>query len=150
MQTHWGDIPVGDAHVHFFSPAFFSSLSTQSGRPVEDLARNLGWRVPHSREELAEAWRNELDRYGVAKAALIASIPGDEDSVAAAVSLYPDRFYGFFMSNPTAPDGVERVQRALAGGWLQGICLFPAMHRYSVQDPRVRPVFEAAAARPPQ
>jgi uncharacterized protein len=148
MQTRWGDVAVRDAHVHFFSPAFFSSLSAQSGRPVEDLARVLGWRVGHSREDLAEAWRSELDQNGVAKAALIASIPGDEDSVATAVSLHPDRFYGFFMANPTAPDGVERIQRALDGGRLQGICLFPAMHRYSVQDPRVRPVFEAAAAHP--
>jgi hypothetical protein len=148
MQTQWGEIPVSDAHVHFFSPAFFSSLSAQSGRPVEEVAHVLGWRVSHSCEDLAEAWRSELDKRGVAKAALIASIPGDEASVAAAVSLYPDRFYGFFMANPAAPDGVERVQRALAGGHLQGICLFPAMHRYSVQDPRVRPVFEAAAAHP--
>ena len=116
MQTQWGEIPVCDAHVHFFSHAFFSSLSAQSGRPVEELARILGWRVRHSCEDLAEAWRAELDEYGVAKAALIASIPGDEDSVAAAVSLYPDRFYGFFMANPTAPDGGERVQKALASG----------------------------------
>jgi predicted TIM-barrel fold metal-dependent hydrolase len=148
MQTQWGEIPVSDAHVHFFSHAFFASLSAQSGRPMEELAQVLGWRVPHSSKDLAEDWKSELDENGVAKAALIASIPGDEDSVAAAVSLYPDRFYGFFMANPTAPDGVERVHRALAGGCLQGICLFPAMHRYSVQDPRVRPVFEAAAARP--
>jgi predicted TIM-barrel fold metal-dependent hydrolase len=146
MQTQWGEIPVSDAHVHFFSPAFFSSLAAQSGRPVEELAGILGWRLPHSREDLAEAWRSELDEHGVARAALIASIPGDEDSVATAVSLYPDRFYGFCMANPTAPDGVARVQKALDGGRLQGICLFPAMHRYSIQDPRIRPVFEAAAA----
>jgi len=148
MRTQWGEVPVSDAHVHFFSHAFFSSLAAQSGRPVEELARILGWRVRHSCEDLAEDWRSELDEYGLAKAALIASIPGDEDSVATAVSLYPDRFYGFFIANPTAPDGVERVQKALAGGRLQGVCLFPAMHRYPVQDPRVRPVFETAAAHP--
>lgn len=148
MHTPWGEMRVSDAHVHFFSPAFFSSLATQSGRPMDELVRVLGWRVSHSREEVAESWKSELDKHGVAKAALIASIPGDEDSVAAAVSLYPDRFYGFFMANPTAPEGIERVQTALAGGLLQGICLFPAMQRYSIQDARVRPVFETAAARP--
>ena len=146
METKWGEVPVCDAHVHFFSPSFFSSLSQQSGRPVEELSRFLGWRTQRSDEELAEVWKAELDKHGVAKAALIASIPGDEDSVAKAVSLYPDRFYGYFMSNPTAPDGIERVQRALDGGHLRGICLFPAMHRYSIQDPRIRPVLEAAAA----
>jgi predicted TIM-barrel fold metal-dependent hydrolase len=148
MQTPWGELPVRDAHVHFFSAAFFASLAAQSGRHAEELGRMLGWRIPASPEELAEAWRAELDRHGVARAALIASLPGDEESVAAAVSLYPDRFYGFFMANPAAPDGAARIQKALAGGRLQGVCLFPAMHRYSVQDPRVRPVFEAAAAAP--
>jgi hypothetical protein len=152
MQTPWGDFHVCDAHVHFFSPAFFALLALQSGQGEEELGRTLDWRIPPSCGDLAAAWKQELDEYSVAKAALIASIPGDEDSVAAAVRLYPDRFWGFFMANPVAPrnapGGVERVQQALAGGMMQGVCLFPAMHRYAVADPRVRPVLEAAAAQP--
>jgi predicted TIM-barrel fold metal-dependent hydrolase len=148
MQTPWGDFAVCDAHVHFFSPAFFASLAAQSGQGLEQTGRILGWHIPDSNVELAGAWKNELDENGVAKAALIASIPGDEDSVAQAVSLHPDRFYGYFMVNPMAPDGAARVAAALAGGRMQGVCLFPAMHRYSVADPRVRPIFEAAAAHP--
>lgn len=148
MQTPWGDFPVCDAHVHFFSPAFFAPLAAESGQTLEQLARVLGWHIPHSAAELAGAWKDELDENGVAKAVLIASVPEDEDSVAEAVSLHPDRFYGFFMLNPTAPDAAGRVQRALAGGRMQGVCLFPAMHRYSVAEPRVRPIFEAAAAQP--
>ncbi len=66
--------------------------------------------------------------------------------MAEAVSLHPDRFHGFFMVNPIAPDAAGRVAGALAGGRLQGVCLFPAMHRYAMADPRVRPVLEAAAA----
>jgi predicted TIM-barrel fold metal-dependent hydrolase len=42
---------------------------------------------------------------------------------------------------------VDRVQKALAAG-LQGICLFPAMHRYSIQDERVRPILKLMAAQP--
>lgn len=154
MQTPWGDFHVCDAHVHFFSPAFFARLAVESPQPLEvqELGRMLGWRIPPTCEDLALAWKQELDEYSVAKAALIASIPGDQDSVAAAVRLHPDRFWGFFMANPAAPNdapgGVESVQRALAGGQLQGVCLFPAMHRYPVADPRVRPIFEAAAAHP--
>jgi uncharacterized protein len=154
MQTPWGDFRVSDAHVHFFSPAFFASLAAEKGQPanIEEMGRMLDWRIPASCEDLAAVWKQELDEYSVAKAALIASIPGDEDSVAAAVRLHPDRFWGFFMANPAAPDdapgGVARVREALAGGWMQGVCLFPAMHRYAVADPRVRPVFEAAAAYP--
>ena len=151
MQTPWGDFHVCDAHVHFFSPAFFASLAAESGQPpleMEEIGRILDWHIPPSCEDLAAAWKQEPDEYSVAKAALIASIPGDEDSVAEAVHLHPDRFWGFFMANPMAPDGVARVQQALAGGRMQGVCLFPAMHRYPVADPRVRPVFEAAAAHP--
>jgi predicted TIM-barrel fold metal-dependent hydrolase len=148
MLTPWGDFAVCDAHVHFFSPAFFARLAAESGQTVAETGRTLDWRIPPSCENLAASWKRELDDYSVAKAALIASIPGDEDSVAAAVQLHPERFWGFFMANPVAPDGVERVQKALAGGRMQGVCLFPAMHRYPVADPRVRPVFEAAAAHP--
>jgi predicted TIM-barrel fold metal-dependent hydrolase len=152
MLTPWGDFAVCDAHVHFFSPAFFARLAAESGQTLAEMGRTLDWRIPPSCEDLAAAWKRELDESSVARAALIASVPGDEDSVAAAVELHPERFWGFFMANPVAPDGatngVERVQKALAGGRMQGVCLFPAMHRYSVADPRVRPVFEAAAAHP--
>ena len=79
------------------------------------------------------------------RAALIASVPGDEASVAAAVRAFPERFYGYFMVDPTAAGAAERIQTALAGGSLHCICLFPAMHRYSIQDERVRPILESAA-----
>jgi hypothetical protein len=148
MQTPWGEFEVSDAHVHFFSPGFFGTLGNQAGKSVDEVARMLGWRIPASCEALAETWKQTLDAEGVAKAALIASIPGDEDSVATAVSLYPDRFHGYFMANPLAPDGITRIRAALAGGALQGVCLFPAMHHYSAADTRVRPVFEAAAEHP--
>ena len=142
MQTPWGDFVVCDAHVHFFSPAFFASLAAESGQTAAEIGRALGWTIPPSSADLAAAWKQELDESGVARAALIASIPGDEDSVAAAVKLHPDRFWGFAMVNPAAPDS------APIGVEMQGICLFPAMHRYSITDPRVRPFLEAAAAHP--
>jgi uncharacterized protein len=152
MQTPWGDFVVCDAHVHFFSPAFFALLAAESGQTATEIGRTLGWSIPPSCADLAAAWKQELDESSVARAALIASIPGDEDSVAAAVDLHPDRFWGFSMFNPAAPDsatsGVECAQKALAAGGIQGICLFPAMHRYSIADPRVRPFLEAAAAHP--
>ncbi len=151
MQTPWGDLPVRDAHVHFFSPAFFASLAGQSGklpREAQEIGRTLNWQIPFSCEDLAAAWVTELNKHGLEGAALIASIPGDEESVAVAVRAHPDRFWGFFMANPTAPDGIERVQRALAAGAMQGVCLFPAMHRYPIGDARLKPVFEAAGAHP--
>ena len=46
-------------------------------------------------------WVRELDSHRVDKAALIASLPGDADSVAKAVALNDARFVGFFMLDPT-------------------------------------------------
>ena len=149
MRTPWGDLPISDAHVHFFSQRFFESLAAQAGKPLSALNELLGWDIPEQPpEQLAAAWAAELDRHGVGRAALIASVPGDEESVAAAVGRFPDRFYGYFMLNPLASDAVGRVERALAGNALRGMCLFPAMHRYSVADARLRPIFETASRVP--
>jgi len=147
MQTPWGDVEVWDAHVHYFSRPFFQSLAAQSGRSVEEIGGALAWQVPADGGGLASKWLAELDRHGVSGACLIASIHGDEGSVIDAVRQSPGRFAGYFMLNPTAPDAAERVRAALAGG-LRTVCLFPAMHCYSVQDARVQPVLEAVANHP--
>jgi predicted TIM-barrel fold metal-dependent hydrolase len=113
-----------------------------------EAARFLGWDPPpEDPRGLAGIWARELDAHAVAKAALIASVPGDEASVAAAVAACPDRFFGCFMFNPLEENPGQRVRAAFASG-LRVVCLFPAMHRYPVGDPRVRPVFEEAARVP--
>lgn len=148
MQTDWGDIPVRDAHVHFFSHTFYASLAVKSGRPLERLGGLLGWEIPpQDPRALADRWIGELDRHGVERACIIASLHGDEESVAAALVHAPGRFYGYFMLDPTAEDAAEHLRSALAWG-LRGICLFPAMHRYSLHDERLLPLFETAAATP--
>ena len=82
---------------------------------------------------------------GVSRAAIIASVPGDEASVAAAVERHPARFVGYFMLDPTKEDAESRVVAALERG-LRGVCLFPAMQGYSLHDPRVARIVEIAAA----
>ena len=61
-----------------------------------------------------------------------------------AVAAFPDRFYGYFMVNPLEEGALERAQIALRCG-LHGVCLFPAMHRYGIQDPRAEAIIQAAA-----
>src|SRR5579872_2593142 len=156
MITPWGELKVCDAHIHFFSHIFFTSIAAQKSEllqtpqradPAEAIAGILNWDAPPiAPQELAEIWARTLDRHGISRAALIASIPGDEASVAAAVAHYPDRFRGYFMVHPLAPDALDRVESALAAG-LQGICFFPAMHRYSMNDHRVEPILQAASTR---
>src|SRR5450432_4265873 len=148
MQTPWGDFSVLDAHVHFFSRRFFEALGAQAGRTAVQVATSTGWDLaPEDPAELAQAWAAAMDTHGVARAALIASVPGDEASVAAAVAARPDRFFGYFMLNPLDDGALERVQAAFRSG-LHAISLFPAMHRYSVQDAKVVAVLEEAAREP--
>lgn len=140
MRTPFGDCAVWDAHVHFFSRRFFDSLAAQAGKTSEAIAASLGWELPpEDPVELASRWAAELDKHGVERAALIASMPGDENSVTAAASAHPGRFLAYAMVNPLA----DKLP-ALAG--LHALCFFPAMHRYFMHDARVEPLLEQAAA----
>jgi len=148
MQTPWGDFSVLDAHVHFFSRRFFEALGAQAGRTAAQVAAAAGWDLPpEDPAALAQAWAAAMDTYGVERAALISSVPGDEASVAAAVAARPDRFFGFFMLNPLDDGALDRVQVAFRCG-LHAVCLFPAMHRYSVHDAKVLAVLDEAARAP--
>ena len=140
---------LSDSHCHFFSTQLFTVLSRQRGRGdgVDALCREMEWEEPGTPEALAARWVRELDAHGVARAALIASVPGDEESVAAAVAQHPDRFVGFFMLDPSADDAVDRARRAVEHLGLRGICLFPAMHHVPLHDSRVQQVVEVAASR---
>lgn len=138
-ESPWGPLAVADAHVHFFSHRFFETLASQKpGLTVEAIAAQLNIAIPaEAPEKLAAGWAQELDRHNVARAALIASVPGDESSVVAAARAYPERFFAYAMVNPRASNAAnfEDVNAA---------CLFPAMHRFSMHDAEVQPILEWA------
>lgn len=141
---------LNDAHCHFFSAGFFAALAQDPlaprvADPAVDLPAALGWEAPGEPPQLADRWVAELDRHGVGRAAVMASVPGDEASVAAAVARHPSRFAGLFMVNPTAPDADERVRRSFGEHGLRCACLFPAMHHFALDDECVEAVFRAAA-----
>jgi hypothetical protein len=145
--TPWGDLAVNDAHVHFFSHGFFTLLAAQKGVPLAEVEATLGWTPPpEDPGRLAEVWSDELARHRVARAALIASLPGDMESVAAAVASNPDRFWGYFFVDPTQPTAPDLAARALDAG-LRGLCFFPAMHGYAVSDARAAALIEMASRR---
>ena len=147
MHTAWGEIAVHDAHAHLFSHSFFAGLARQKGSgDVAGMVEALGWQVPpEDNAALARRWTAELDGQGVAGSVLMASLPGDEVAAGDAVRAAPERLYGYFMLDPLAADAVERARRAFERLGLQGLCLFPAMHRFSVRDPRLTPLYELAA-----
>lgn len=141
---------MNDAHCHFFSSTFFEALARQkadaaAGNPAVALPKLLGWDPPGTPDELADRWIKELNVSGVGRVALIASVPGDEASVAAAVRRHPTRFVGFFMVDPTQPGAGDRVRWAIVEQGLRCPCLFPAMHHYRLDSAEVLEVFQAAA-----
>lgn len=145
---------LNDAHCHFFSHRFFDTLAQQKGLPADHadragaITRQLGWDAPGTPEALADRWVAELDRHQVGRAALMASVPRDEESVAIAVARHPGRFVGYFMVDPTAEGAIVRVTETLARPGMRCVCLFPAMHRYPLYDDRVLRIAELLAKRP--
>jgi uncharacterized protein len=139
---------INDAHCHFFSEQFFETLGRQrvgDALSADGTVATLGWDSPGSADALADRWVAELDRHGVARAALIASVPRDEASVSSAVLRHPARFVGFFMLDPMSRDAVSRVEVAFGQQGLSCVCLFPAMHRYSLHDSAVAAVIDVVA-----
>lgn len=142
---------VHDAHCHFLSTRFFEMLGREKygaerGASAKQIAEELGWEPPAAPEGLADRWSGELDRQRVSRASLIASIPGDEESVGVAVRRHPSRFVGFFVLNAAAPDAIDRARHAFGDLGLRCCCLFPSLHRYRLDDECVTTVFEVAAA----
>lgn len=146
MTAPWGEIEVSDAHVHFFSPAFFQSLAEQKGEP--DVGSLLSWEVPESSEYLADRWVVEMNHNKVQSAMVIGSIPGDVESVGVAVERHPERFHSIVMMNPLMPGADIRCANALRDGDINGIFLFPAMHRYSMEDRHVHSLLAIVAGFP--
>jgi predicted TIM-barrel fold metal-dependent hydrolase len=134
---------INDSHCHFFSSRFFELLAPDAGG-ADKVSRRMQWDPPGTPTELGDRWIGELDRHGVSRAALIASIPGDAVSVAEAVAHHPHRFVGFFMHNPVGLDSDAVLERSLKTYEMRGICLFPAMHGYRLDDACVERVFRAA------
>ncbi len=146
MTTPWGEVAVADAHVHFFSPPFFSSLAEQ--KKTDNVGDILGWDIPSSSEDLADRWIIDLNHNNVESAVLIASIPGDVESVGIAVERHSARFHSVAMMNPLMPGADIRCANALRDGQINGIFLFPAMHRYSMHDTHVNSLLATVSGFP--
>ncbi|MDE3198596.1 MAG: amidohydrolase [Acidobacteriota bacterium] len=134
---------MADAHVHFFSPAFFKSLADQ--KPDADVPEALGWDEPASAEDLADRWAVELDHANISRAMLIASVPNDTESVGIAVERYPQRFNAVYMANPMLPSPDIRFENAVTEDHVSGVFLFPALHRFSLHENKVWALIQVLA-----
>lgn len=154
--TPYGDIEVWDAHTHFFSRRFFATLISQSPAlsqavdPMIRVGEMTGWTMPPDDPvALAQSWSAELDQHQISAAMMMASVPNDEESIAAAVAAIPDRLIGGFFLDPTKADAEARAKRAFDDLRLRVACLFPAMFHFSVAESEgVRAIVALAAERP--
>ena len=96
--------------------------------------------------ELGDRWVAELDRHDVVARRADREHPRRRGLGRRGGRAPSDRFVGFFMHNPAAADAADAaLERALDELAMRGVCLFPAMHGYRLDDERVARVFEAAA-----
>jgi hypothetical protein len=56
-HTPWGELAVGDAHVHFFSPDFYAGLARQKGlETAQALKPLLDFDIPSDTPSLTAQW----------------------------------------------------------------------------------------------
>jgi uncharacterized protein len=152
ISTPWGNIRLIDAHTHFFSHQFFQTFARLARQnllteaPLTAVAQRLGVEIPpEDATHLGHRWVGEMDKYGIERLVMFTSLPGDHDSVAAAVEAFPERITGYIMLDPTQPNAVDLLRQGVQRQGLKGVTLFPAMHHFYAYDERLYPLYQAAA-----
>jgi predicted TIM-barrel fold metal-dependent hydrolase len=145
---------IVDFHTHFFSRVFFETLAAQSplsgdvDAKLAALAAKTGIELPD--RDLARhlaRWIGELDRHGVEHFASFASVPEEIPDVGKAARMSNGRMSAFALVNPTVEGCAGRVEKLLAEQGFAGVLLFPAMHHYTIDDARAKPLLEVLDAR---
>ncbi|MCB9899116.1 MAG: amidohydrolase family protein [Planctomycetes bacterium] len=144
---------IQDAHTHFFSSTFFTTLAKQSPRGgdpaalLAEVAAKTGLETPSDDTAAhTDRWLAEMDRAGVRRMVTFASVPPEAAVVAEAVRRAAGRLVGYTLVDPRAPDAAAFVERCLGELGLRGILLFPAMHHVGASDARLDPIYELARA----
>lgn len=142
---------VFDSHLHFFSHDFFAALARQKDprgnvdQILAELARRAKIELPERDVKIhLQRWLAELDRHGVQRAVIFASLPEEATAVGEALALAQGRLAGFCMVNPRAEGAVARVHKCHEAGF-RGAMLFPALHHYHVHDAGLSLFFQAAS-----
>jgi predicted TIM-barrel fold metal-dependent hydrolase len=152
MSTLSPDLPITDAHVHFFSPNFIAGYAALGknrfppGDYTGGLLRLMGWDMWYTDPvELGRRWVEEMNKHGVARMMMITSWLWDEEATARAAHAFPDRMSGYVMIDPTQPIAEIRARVAVTDLGLKGITLFPAMHNFRASEPKAYTIYRVAA-----
>ncbi len=142
---------VLDAQIYLFSYNYFRLISQHHSYSddITQLMRRQARRLkidlpPENAVRLAARWADELDRFGISRACLVADSVGDESSVAESVRANPGKFVGLIQANPQLSIIEDVVEHAARSGNARGLQLQPACHRYSAGAEFVYNVYQLA------
>lgn len=69
-------------------------------------------------------------------------IESDDETTAAAVAKYPDKFVGFAYVDPRRPDAMEMLRHGIEDLGLKGVKYGPIYNGVPLDDPRLDPIYE--------
>jgi predicted TIM-barrel fold metal-dependent hydrolase len=95
---------------------------------------------PRSTEEQADRWAAELDRHGIEKIVFVTG--RDNDELARAVALHPDKFLGMAHHDITRPDAAEELERAISQLGLKAYKMLAPRIPVLINDRSLYPVWE--------
>lgn len=143
-----GLFKIFDAHIHFYSNAFFRFLVKQKpnradiSTELKNVAVKGHIEIPgEDPVQLAKRWVDAIDKWKIERALVIGSMPGDEDSIVQAVQAFPKRFTGFFTVDPNSSVLMENAEKRLKQDKLRGIFLYPSLYQISVNDEWLFPLY---------
>jgi hypothetical protein len=146
-----GLFKIFDAHVHFYSNAFFKFLVKQKpnradiNTELKNLAAKGHIEIPgEDPVQLAKRWIDIIDKWKIERLLLLGSMPGDEDSVVKAVQAFPNRFSGFFAVDPNSNVLMDNATKRLKEDKLKGLLLYPSLYQINVNDEWLYPLYQLA------
>ena len=69
-------------------------------------------------------------------------VESDDETTAAAVAKYPDKFVGFAYADPRRSDCMELLRHAIEDLHLKGVKFGPIYNGVALSDPRLEPIYE--------
>jgi hypothetical protein len=146
-----GLFKIFDAHVHFYSNAFFKFLVKQKpnradiNTELKNLAAKGHIEIPgEDPVQLSKRWIDIIDKWKIERLLLLGSMPGDEDSVVKAVQAFPNRFSGFFAVDPNSNVLMDNATKRLKEDKLKGLLLYPSLYQINVNDEWLYPLYQLA------
>ena len=75
-----------------------------------------------------------------------AGVEGDDETTAAAVQRYPEKFVGFAYADPRRPDCMELLRHGIEELGLRGVKYGPIYNGVALDDPRMDPIYRYCVA----